>query len=69
MKNNLKNNYQFFKNNISIESKNKIAKQKQKHYKKLNTDKNAKKEKRKKIKLAIQFHTIKIWGLQIYQKK
>jgi hypothetical protein len=34
MKNNIKNNYQYFKNNISIDFKNKLTKQKGEYYKK-----------------------------------
>jgi hypothetical protein len=36
MKNDIKNNYQYFKNNISIVFKNKSAKQKGEYYKKIN---------------------------------
>ena len=40
MKNNIKNNYQYFKNNISIDFKNKLTKQKGEYYKKINVEKN-----------------------------
>ena len=40
MKNNIKNNYQYFKNNISIDFKNKLTKQKGEYYKKINIEKN-----------------------------
>jgi len=40
MKNNIKNNYQLFKNNISTDFKNKIIKQKQEHFKKILIHKN-----------------------------
>ena len=40
MKNNIKNNYQYFKNNISIDFKNKLTKQKGECYKKINVEKN-----------------------------
>ena len=47
MKNNIKNNYQYFKNNISIDFKNKLTRQKYEHYKKINIEhknKNIKKQ-------------------------
>ena len=42
MKEYIKNNYQLFKNNISIDFQNKIAKQKKEYFKKIITDKNSK---------------------------
>ena len=52
MKNNIKNNYQYFKNNISIDFKNKFTKQKQEIYKKINIDKKPKKESKQKEKIS-----------------
>ena len=52
MKNNIKNNYQFFKNNISNDFKNKLNKQKQEHFKKINFEKNRKKEQKQKDKIS-----------------
>ena len=40
MKNNIKNNYHYFKNNISIDFKKKLTKQKGEIYKKINIEKN-----------------------------
>ena len=40
MKNNIKNNYHYFKNNISIDFKNKLSKQRGEYYKKINIEKN-----------------------------
>ena len=45
MKNNIKNNYHYFKNNISIDFKKKLMKQKGEIYKKINIDKNKKNNK------------------------
>ena len=52
VKNNIKNNYQYFKNNISIDFKNKLTKEKKEHFKKLVIDKNNKKEQKKKDKIS-----------------
>ena len=57
MKNNIKNNYHYFKNNISIDFKNKLTKQKGEHYKKINIEKNKKNIKKNydKISYAISY--------------
>ena len=52
LKNTIKNNYQFFKNNISIDFKNKLAKQKQEIYKKIIIEKIPKKEPKQKEKIS-----------------
>ena len=54
MKNNIKNNYQLFKNNISTDFKNKIIKQKQEHFKKILIHKNEQKKK-DKVSYAISY--------------
>ena len=56
MRNNIKNNYQFFKNNISIDFKNKISKHKAECYKKIeNKNKNIQKKRIDKISYAISY--------------
>ena len=57
VKNNIKNNYHYFKNNISNEFKNKIIRQKGEYYKKINIEKNKNNHKKKvdKISYAISY--------------
>ena len=57
MKNNIKNNFQYFKNNISIDFKNKLTKQKGEYYKKINIEKNKNNPKKHidKISYAISY--------------
>lgn len=52
MKNNIKNNYQNFKNNISTDFKNKLTRRKQNNFKKINVNNNYKKEEKKKEKIS-----------------
>ena len=52
MKNIIKNNYQFFKNNINIDLKNKLTKEKKEHFKKLVIEQNNKKDQKKKDKIS-----------------
>ena len=57
VKNNIKNNYHYFKNNISNEFKNKIIRQKGEYYKKINIEKNKNNHKKKvdKVSYAISY--------------
>ena len=57
MKNNIKNNYHYFKNNISIDFKNKLTRQKYEHYKKINIEQKNKiiKKKIDKVSYAISY--------------
>ena len=57
MKNNIKNNYHYFKNNISIDFKNKLTKQRGEYYKKINIEKNKNIQKNNinKISYAISY--------------
>ena len=55
MKNTIKNNYQYFKNNISTDFKNKLNKQKQEHFKKINIEKNLVKGQKEKDKDKISY--------------
>ena len=52
MKNIIKNNYQFFKNNIGVDLKNKLTKEKKEHFKKLVIEQNNKKDQKKKDKIS-----------------
>ena len=52
LKNNIKNNYQYFKNNISIDFKNKLTKERKEHFKKLVIEKNNQKDQKKKDKIS-----------------
>ena len=54
MKNIIKNNYQFFKNNINIDLKNKLTKEKKEHFKKLVIEQNNKKDQKKKDKISYE---------------
>ena len=57
MKSNIKNNYHYFKNNISIDFKNKLTRQKYDHYKKINIDQKNKNIKKQidKVSYAISY--------------
>ena len=57
MKNNIKNNYHYFKNNISIDFKNKLTRQKYDHYKKINIEQKNKNIKKQidKVSYAISY--------------
>ena len=55
MKNTIKNNYHNFKNNISTDFKNKLNKQKQEHFKKINIEKNLAKGQKEKDKEKISY--------------
>ena len=52
MKNIIKNNYQFFKNNLTKDLKNKLTKEKKEHFKKLVIEQNNKKDQKKKDKIS-----------------
>ena len=57
MKINIKNNYHYFKNNISIDFKNKLTRQKYEHYKKINIEQKNNKAKKQidKVSYAISY--------------